>query len=607
MYHKILQRQVIKQFGSVDKVPPEFTSFLQSINDVYHHSDEDRKLIERSFEISSRELETLNSQIRKERDLAKAIFSSIIDGLIVLNKDLTVDLINPQAERLLSIEGQQNRGKHLDQICKFSKNDHFLSIEEGFASRTIKSGEVLRSMLDDDLYIHTGSEKKFPVVITTVPLLIQGNKEPYGVLVVFQDATGEKQQRELIENEVTLRTGELSAERNRISLILSSITDSVIALDLDNRIVYFNKASEILFDKSAKDVTGYPISKFIHIFEDDVEINPDEYTGSTTQIHDGLVYSKNNLKLESGKKVVYVNFVSGKILDGKKLNIGSIISMHDVTETKLFEEMKIDFVSMAAHELRTPLTAIRGYTSMLFGKLSIGLSDEQKEVVNRLMLSSENLSNLIDNLLNVSRIEQNSIHLHMGVVDLAEKAEKIIGDLQNLANTKKMNLTFVKENENYPLIVADGFRIGLVLTNIIVNAITYTDPGGTITVKLEQKDNFLTVSVKDTGRGIPADALPKLFTKFFRVSGSLERGSKGTGLGLFISKSIIDMHKGKIGVESELNHGSKFYFSLPIASEEEKSNIKRNNDNEMQKYGVVMNLERQKNMKQYEENINCRG
>ncbi len=465
MLHKILLRQLIKQYGSEDRIPTELNTLFESVSAVYQHADEDRKLIERSLDISSRELEAINLQLRSEHDL--------------------------------------------------------------------------------------------------------------------------------IESEVIKRTQELVAERNRISLTLASITDAVIALDLENRIIIFNKAAEVLLNKSSKEVLGRKIGEIIRVYDNHIEITPDEYARSVAEKVTGIVFTKKALKYVSGDKVGYVNFISGNITDGQQANMGCIISMHDVSEERQLEEMKIDFVSMAAHELRTPLTVIRGYASMLQDKKTQNLSADQEKFVDRLAVSADTLSNLIDNLLNVSRIEHNLLRLDLKVVDLEKNIHKIIDDLSNSARTKGQSLTFVKEKESFPLVKVDNFRIGEVLINLIGNAITYTEAGGSIEVKLEQKDNMLIVSIKDTGPGIPPEAIPKLFSKFFRVGGALERGSKGTGLGLYISKSIVEMHGGQIGVESEPGHGARFYFKLPITTEKEVAHGEGGSVVLTERSGFVLNNERQ--------------
>ncbi len=592
MLNKTLLRQLNKHFGSEDKIPHQLEDLFQNISDTYQHADEYSTLIERSLDISSRELGDLNLQLQSERDRARAIILSIVDGLIVVKKDYSIDLINPQAQTMLELVNGYDGGGKLFGIAKLIVKDREISPEEGFIARTMKSAQTLSSTLDDDFLIQTHTGKKFPIVLTTIPLLVPGTKEVYGGVIVFRDVTREKQQRDLIESEVVKRTQELSVERNKISLTLTNITDAVITLDLDDNILIFNRAAEILLNKSSKDVIGRKIDEIIRVYDKDIEITKDTYALHNSDSNESVVLNKDFLKVVCGEKEAHVIFICGHIPDGQKVNIGCIITLHDVSKEKQLEEMKIDFVSMAAHELRTPLTAVRGFASLLQKQLAGKLSGEQEKFMNIMLISIDNLANLINSLLSVSRIERNSMNLDLKITDLVRIVQFTVDDLKTTAETKNQKLTFIKEQEQFPYVISDNFRIGEVLTNLIGNAIIYTKPGGSITVRLAQKDNSLFVSVADTGEGIPQEALPRLFSKFFRVGGVLEQGSKGTGLGLYISKAIIEMHKGTIGVESKLGKGSVFYFSLPIASEKEKELYSKISPS-VEKFGVIINQERQ--------------
>jgi PAS domain S-box-containing protein len=595
MYHKTLLRQLVKQFGSEYLIPGGLERLFDDISEVYRHADEDRRLIERSLDISSRELGDLNLQFRAERDRANAIILSIVDGLIVVNKDFNIELINPQAEKMLDIEPGKSRGKKLFNFGKLFINDKPLMPEEGFVARTMKSKNALTSSLEDNLYVLAASGKKFPVVVTTTPLMMPGTKDVYGVLLIFRDVAREKQQHSQVEYEVIKRTQELFLEKNKLSLTLASITDAVITVDLDNRIVVFNKSAENLLGIPSSSAMGKKLNDVISVYENKSEIFPERYIPEHDNSSEGIVYAGDSLKVVCGGREVYVSLVSSHITDDQKVNKGYIISMHDVSEEKMLDDMKIDFVSMAAHELRTPLTVIRGYASMLQDDASDNLTEQQRLSMDRMMISIDNLANLINNLLNVSRIEHGLLKLNLAEADIAGVIQEAVNGLENSAKIKNQKLEFVKEKADFPSLLIDHFRIGEVITNLIGNAITYTKPGGEITVRLEQKDNSVVVSVIDTGEGIPKDALPKLFTKFFRVSGVLEQGSKGTGLGLYISKSIIELHKGQIGVESEIGKGSKFYFILPIPTEEEKNKTMISLPGK-EGFGIIMNTERQKKL-----------
>jgi signal transduction histidine kinase len=168
---------------------------------------------------------------------------------------------------------------------------------------------------------------------------------------------------------------------------------------------------------------------------------------------------------------------------------------------------------------------------------------------------------------------------------------------------RQQKLEIVGLDQSYPSILVDPMRIREVITNLIANAIHYTPMNGTISVAIEKKyeddGEYIQFSVSDTGPGIPDEAIPHLFTKFYRVHGTLEMGSKGTGLGLFISKSIIDMHKGKIWVKSEVGKGSTFFFKLPVAHDDELAQ----HNNELPKesllnerHGIILNPKRNKKL-----------
>jgi two-component system sensor histidine kinase VicK len=357
----------------------------------------------------------------------------------------------------------------------------------------------------------------------------------------------------------------VSAERNKLALILSGVTDAVIAVDLDHRIVTFNKAAEELTGYPASQAIGKPISRLIKISEKSKIIPKQTYCPINTNTQEGIVFSKEGVQLISahGQKV-FVNLVCGQIKEGRRANLGGIITLHDVTEERQLEEMKLDFVSMAAHELRTPLTAIRGYLSVFIEENKNKLGEEQKMFLNRISISTEQLIALVENLLSVSHVERSSLTLNVERVNWPQIIKKVINDLMIRAKEEQLKLIFTEPKKPFPKVEVDPLRITEVLNNLLLNALTYTPAKGKVQVWLESDGNNLITHIKDTGQGIPREALPHLFTKFFRVSGKLEQGSKGTGLGLYIAKAIVEMHGGKIWVESKLGKGSTFSFSLPI-------------------------------------------
>ena len=196
----------------------------------------------------------------------------------------------------------------------------------------------------------------------------------------------------------------------------------------------------------------------------------------------------------------------------------------------------------------------------------------------RLIVSTSTLANLIDNLLSVSRIERNDLVIEGKPIDLGIIVKDIFNSYKQEAQTRKQQYV-LNLPDNLPMVMADPFRIGQVFINLISNAITYTPEGGKVSVTVSIKADTIETIIQDTGEGIPKEAMPRLFTKFFRVSGSLEQGSKGSGLGLYITRSIVELHHGKISAESTLGKGTSFTFTIPIATEEQKAKDKQNSNN----------------------------
>lgn len=352
----------------------------------------------------------------------------------------------------------------------------------------------------------------------------------------------------------------ISAERNKLAVTVSAITDAVIAVDLERKIIIFNSAAQNLTGYKRLEVLGKQLDQVIRIFDKEEEVTPSNYCPIKTDGIEGVVFSKPNLKMV-GKRQAFVNLISGQIAEGLQNNLGCILTLHDVSKEAELEKMKLDFVSMAAHELRTPLTSLKGYIHV-FSKNPINFSDQQKTYLLRMNISVQKLVGLVENLLNVSRIERGTLTLRLEDVDWLTNVKEVVSELLDQAKDKNQELNIVEPNIPLPKIKIDKFRINEVLANLLSNAISYTQVGGKIKVWFDETADEVITHIADNGQGISKEALPHLFTKFFRVSGPLEQGSKGTGLGLYIAKSIVNLHKGKIWAQSEEGKGSTFSFSL---------------------------------------------
>lgn len=235
---------------------------------------------------------------------------------------------------------------------------------------------------------------------------------------------------------------------------------------------------------------------------------------------------------------------------------------------KEVDQMKDEFISMASHELRTPLSAIKGYTSLMlegtFGKIS---NPEMERSLVRVMASTKRLEELVEDLLNVSRIEQGRLDVNMTGVKIEPIIEEINGQLKISADEKNLALIYQKPEKELPMIECDPDRLKQILVNLVGNSIKYTEKGS-ITVSTEiNKDNKLEIKVKDTGIGMSAEEQKRLFEKFYRIKNDKTEKIVGTGLGLWITKQIVEFMKGKIYVESMKGAGTQFTVILCLAKD----------------------------------------
>jgi signal transduction histidine kinase len=241
-------------------------------------------------------------------------------------------------------------------------------------------------------------------------------------------------------------------------------------------------------------------------------------------------------------------------------NLGSVITLHDITTFKKLDELKSEFVAHVSHDLKAPLAIIQGYAWLL--NHTPELSDEARNFASHILNSVDKMLELISNLLDLGRIEM-GIESEFLNISLGEIACKAAENLLPLAETKKLSIEIEGQDESL-LVYGSILRLEQAATNLIGNAIKFTPPTGKITIRLHRDGQLACMSVQDMGPGIPAEMRPRLFEKFSRLGQAKTLSQEGHGLGLAIVKSIVDAHKGKIWVESEVGRGSTFVIALPI-------------------------------------------
>lgn len=268
---------------------------------------------------------------------------------------------------------------------------------------------------------------------------------------------------------------------------------------------------------------------------------------------------RREVMISNDHEVQYFDVYGAPIISADKLR-GIVLVFHDITELKKFVQVRKDFVANVSHELRTPVTSIRGFSETL---LDGAMEDAElrKKFLSIIFKESERLQNLIHDLLELSRLEQNDFQLHLQPTDFKELVKDVIELLKNKADEKEITITSHFSGDT--IFLADSMRIKQVIINLINNGIMYTPPKGKVHVKVNALEDKLIIVVSDTGIGISEHELPRIFERFYRIDRARSRNSGGTGLGLAIVKHIVEVHQGHIDVQSEFGEGTTFTITLP--------------------------------------------
>lgn len=345
---------------------------------------------------------------------------------------------------------------------------------------------------------------------------------------------------------------QVNREKNKTDRIIREISDGVIVTDREGRYLLINPAGVRLLGKKGDDpyadLTGLSrIPGLAEIFENSAEAATKEIEVQDPGLDTPRVLKATAVPLKNER---------GDLL-------GKVAVLHDITSFKEVDRLKSDFVSQVSHELRTPLTSIKGYIDNLKDGIAGELSGKQVTYLDRMSRNADYLAALISDLLDVSRIESGKMTLFPSRFSFRNLIESVVKILR--PNLEEKHLEFeLKAFPEEPRMEGDHSKLEQVVTNLVVNAIKFTPPGGRITISLERDEKFVTTSIRDTGIGIPADKQSRIFDRFYRVEPEIPSKGNGTGLGLYIAKNIIEMHGGRIWVTSEVGHGSEFSFTLPI-------------------------------------------
>lgn len=365
----------------------------------------------------------------------------------------------------------------------------------------------------------------------------------------------------------------LNEARNRVEVILSSVPDGVVTINEDGFIYSWNGGAEAITLYNELNTVGSPYPK-IMLFTDKkgnpipIDETPIEECFRTKAIVDrGDLFLRTKLDVD-----VPVDIKVAPIFDMNGTIVAVVASFRDVTKKREIERMKEDFLAMVTHDLKSPLAAVVGYTNLLLHPKANFSKEQQHEFLNSILGSVKILQFLIDNILESARLESGRIVYQFDDFELSGLMREIKMMFTPIVDSKKINLVV----EGDPMwIHGDKEKLREVINNLVSNAVKFTPADGTISIRYVKTQECAVVTVEDTGKGIPADQIGKLFNKFVQVKGE----KRGTGLGLYIVKKLLQDHGQYITVESELGRGTKFTFTLgygkPKESEEQRVPVDR--------------------------------
>lgn len=354
---------------------------------------------------------------------------------------------------------------------------------------------------------------------------------------------------------------ELSQEKRRLDAILEFSADGVVIMDAAHHIVMFNHALSNLTGMAQAEAIGQRFEEVLQLENQragvmlgDAEANGWPLVGASTPL-----FVEGDLKRSNGKPVsVEINFAPLFDREGRLVSI--IANVRNITRFREADEMKSTFISVVSHELKTPVALIKGYASTLRRQDAHWDQQTVRDSLQVIEEESDRLAELIDNLLDASRLQAGNFRLMLVELDIDEVVVKVVSKFQ--MQTKGHQL-IADVRPDLPLVHADEARITQVLSNLISNAIKYSPEGSEVRVTASEAPKEVIITVHDQGEGIPPEDQAQLFTRFYRLDNAATRKAQGAGLGLYLSKAIIEAHGGRIWVESDGKTGSHFHFSLP--------------------------------------------
>jgi PAS domain S-box-containing protein len=499
----------------------------------------------------------LVTEIRLD-NIKNQIFNTVATIILIILILLTIMSFGIYILLINFIKPLNNFKIFFSQISKgdFSKKIK-INTKDEFSDLAFSVNEMSKNLAD--LYKNMDDKVKEQTLKINNKILESENQNK-AILNILEDVEKEK-----INAEIT------ASDLKKFKLAVENASDQIVITDAEGIVIYGNKAVERITGYNAEEALGKkagilwkaPMSnEYYNNLWDVIKNQKKTFIGEIQN------------KRKSGE--VYTAIISISSVLNKNGEIIYFVAIErDITKEKEVDKAKTEFVSLASHQLRTPLSAINWYTEMLLAGDAGNINDEQKKYLEEIAIGNKRMVDLVDNLLNVSRLDMGTFIINNKNINIKDLIKNVLNEEKSQIDEKKLEIQEFYSDE-ITLFMADETLSRMIFQNLLSNAIKYTKSSGVIKInllKVKQGENFgdkiineesLMFSVEDSGMGIPTSQQDRIFSKLFRADNAKESETEGTGLGLYVVKSIVDQAGGSLWFKSEQNKGSIFYVSFPI-------------------------------------------
>lgn len=501
---------------------------LAAANEELAATNEELAAVNEELAATNEELTEAQQVLQRNERLFRSIAVNIPDSVIVVvDREHRYIMVEGDLMEKMGYEKKDYEGKHPNETGQTERYN---------ASKPLYDRMLAGEKFSFERKSATGEN----YLVHMVPLKNNSGVVDAG-LIMAMDITNIKQAEE--------RSAKLAA-------IIESSDDAIISKTLESVITSWNDAAQRMFGYTADEIIGETIYKLIPADRQDEEPR----ILARLKAGERVEHFETKRKTKDGR-LIDVSLTISPVKDPQGNIIGVSKIARDITERKLDETRKNDFIGMASHELKTPLTSLSAIIQVAGMRLKDNKDAFLSGAMDRANTQVKKMTRMINGFLNVSRLEAGKLHIEKDEFALDELLSEIFQETQLVVNTHHISL----KQANKVRILADRDKIDSVISNLITNAVKYSPKGSNIEMGGEIKENRAVVWVKDEGIGITPDDLPKIFDRYHRVESMDTKHISGFGIGLYLSAEIIERHDGKIWAESEPGKGSSFYFSLPLS------------------------------------------